>query len=118
MAVHCPELAAFRDEWRRIHRRPTQPVAGTRFYTHASCDHYALGEDTVADALLGQALRTVDFPRLIEKAWHDGVRVFLEHGPQGACARWISRILGDRPHVSVSLDAHGVGSLRQIANAP
>jgi hypothetical protein len=69
MAVHCPELSAFEHEWRRIHRRPTQPVPGVRFYTHASCDHYQPTEEAAADALLGQAKGTVDFPRLVQKAW-------------------------------------------------
>lgn len=117
MAVHCPELSAFRDEWRRIHRRPTRDVPGVRFYTHASGDHYALSEDAVADALTAQALGTVDFPRLIDKAWRDGVRVFLEHGPQAGCSRWISRILGGRLHVAVPLDVASVSSLHQSAQA-
>jgi acyl transferase domain-containing protein/3-hydroxymyristoyl/3-hydroxydecanoyl-(acyl carrier protein) dehydratase len=117
IAVHCPEMRPFEAAWRRIHRRTTTPVPGVRFYTHATCDHYALDADAVADALTQQALRTVDFPRLVEKAWRDGVRVFLEHGPQGGCSRWIGRILGDREHVAVSLDLHGVPSLRQAFNA-
>ncbi len=117
MVVHCPELSAFAEGWRRIHDRPTRSVPGVRFYSHASCDHYAIDRNGVADALTRQALSTVDFPRLIEKAWADGVRVFLEHGAQAACSRWISRILGDRPHLAVPLDVAGISSLRQAANA-
>jgi len=92
-------------------------VPGVRFYSHANCDHYALDRGAVADALTRQALSTVDFPRLIEKAWADGVRVFLEHGAQAGCSRWIGRILGDRPHLAVPLDVGRVSSLRQAANA-
>lgn len=117
IAVHCPELGAFRAEWRRIHHRPTRPVPGVRFYTHATCAAYALSDDAVADALTAQASGTVDFPRLIERAWQDGVRVFLEHGPQGGCSRWIQRILGEREHLAVPLDLAGASSLRQAANA-
>ena len=117
IAVHCPELSAFQDGWRRLHLRPTSAVPGVRFYTHATCGPYELSTDAVADALLGQAVRTVDFPRLIERAYSDGVRVFVEHGPQGACSRWISRILGDREHLAVPLDLAGEPALRTAANA-
>jgi 3-hydroxymyristoyl/3-hydroxydecanoyl-(acyl carrier protein) dehydratase/1-acyl-sn-glycerol-3-phosphate acyltransferase len=117
VAVHCPEMAEYRDEWRRLHRRPTFPVPGVRFYTHATLDHYAPTADSAADALLGQAMGTVDFPRLILKAWQDGVRVFVEHGPQGGCTHWISRILGEREHLAVALDLAGESPLRQAAHA-
>jgi acyl transferase domain-containing protein/3-hydroxymyristoyl/3-hydroxydecanoyl-(acyl carrier protein) dehydratase len=117
IAVHCPELGEFRDAWRRIHHRPTAAVPGVRFYTHATCAAYRPDADSAAEALLGQALRTVDFPRLVERAWADGVRVFLEHGPQGAASGWISRILGEREHLAVPLDVRGEPALRQAVNA-
>jgi acyl transferase domain-containing protein/3-hydroxymyristoyl/3-hydroxydecanoyl-(acyl carrier protein) dehydratase len=116
IAVHCPEMELFRDEWRRLHHRPTRPVPGVRFYTHATGSHYRPDSDSAAEALVGQALQTVDFPRLIQNAWEDGVRVFLEHGPQSGCSRWIERILGDREHVAVPLDLPGRSSLEQLAH--
>jgi acyl transferase domain-containing protein len=117
IAVHCPEMSAFAGTWRHIHDRPTEAVPGVRFYTGATGDHYALTREAAADALLGMASHTVDFPRVVEKSWQDGVRVFLEHGPHGGCSRWIDRILGDRPHLAVPLDLPGVSSVRQAAQA-
>jgi len=117
IAVHCPEMELFREEWRHLHHRPTRPVPGVRFYTHATGSHYRPDSDSAAEALVGQALQTVDFPRLVENAWEDGVRVFLEHGPQAGCSRWIERILGDRDHVAVPLDLPGRSSLEQLAHA-
>ena len=32
----------------------------------------------------------------------DGVRVFLEMGPQGSCARMIGKILAGRAHVAIA----------------
>jgi len=117
IAIHCPEIASFREGWRRLHRRDTRAVDGVRFYTHATLGSYVPDADSAADALTGQAMGTVDFPALVERAWADGVRVFLEHGPQGGCTRWIGRILGHRPHAAASLDLAGESSLRQAANA-
>jgi acyl transferase domain-containing protein/3-hydroxymyristoyl/3-hydroxydecanoyl-(acyl carrier protein) dehydratase len=116
LAVHCPELAECEDVWRALHLRPTETVPRVRFYTHATCSHYELGREAVANALTAQALRTVDFPRLVEAAWHDGVRTFVEHGPSGGCSRWISSILGEREHLAVALDEQGRDGVEQAAD--
>ncbi|MEB3222562.1 MAG: beta-ketoacyl synthase N-terminal-like domain-containing protein [Candidatus Sericytochromatia bacterium] len=117
VAVHAPEVQGFSEVWRRLHRRPTSPVPGVRFYTHATGGAYEPTADAAADALLGQALKTIDFPALVERAWLEGVRVFVEHGPQGGLTPLIRQILGDRPHLAVALDLASQPSVRQLANA-
>ena len=117
LSAHCPETAAYQDGWRRLHHRATAPVPGVRFYTHATFDSYEPTADRAADALLGQFSRAVDFPRLIDKAWRDGVRIFVEHGPLGSCCRWIDQILGEREHVVVPLDVAERSSWRQAWQA-
>jgi acyl transferase domain-containing protein/3-hydroxymyristoyl/3-hydroxydecanoyl-(acyl carrier protein) dehydratase len=114
MTIHCPEMKPFGPTWRKLHHRPTKPVPNVRFYTHATCSSYELNADNVADALVGQALQVVDFPKLIRQAWDDGVRVFVEHGPQGGCSSWIRRTLGDREHVALPLDLRGESSMMQV----
>ena len=88
IAAHAPELADVRDEYRRLHLRPTRDVPGVRFYSGATGEPYAVSADRAADAIVAQALGTVNFVRVIERAWADGVRVFVEHGPQGQCTGW------------------------------
>jgi acyl transferase domain-containing protein/3-hydroxymyristoyl/3-hydroxydecanoyl-(acyl carrier protein) dehydratase len=111
--MHCPEARSFSSAWRALHHRPTAQVPGVRFYTHATCASYAPTADAVADALTGQAMQLIDFPALIERAWSDGVRVFIEHGPHGACTKWIGDTLGHRQHLAVALDSYGRSSLLQ-----
>jgi 3-hydroxymyristoyl/3-hydroxydecanoyl-(acyl carrier protein) dehydratase len=117
IAVHCPELQEIHFEWRALHHRETREVPGVRFYTHATGSWFHPTADAAADAITGQAARTLDFPRLVEHAWDDGVRVFVEHGPRGLCSGWITRILGERDHVAVPLDVPGRSGLRQAMNA-
>ena len=117
IAAHCPELQEVHDEWRALHRRATRDVPGVRFYTHATGSWFHPTADAAADAITGQAMRTLDFPRLVEQAWADGVRVFVEHGPRGLCSGWIKRILGERDHIAVPLDVQGRSGLRQAMNA-
>jgi acyl transferase domain-containing protein/3-hydroxymyristoyl/3-hydroxydecanoyl-(acyl carrier protein) dehydratase len=115
--MHCPEARGFSAQWRALHHRPTLPVPGVRFYTHATLSSYSPNADSVADALTGQAMNPIDFPALIERAYRDGVRVFVEHGPHAGCTGWIDAILGARPHLAVALDRYGVSSMYQAADS-
>ncbi len=117
VAAHAPELAEVREEYRRLHLRPTRDVPGVRFYSGATGQSYRASADRAADALLAQALGTIDFVRLIESAWADGIRVFIEHGPQGQTIGWIRRILGERDHLAVALDAPGGRAVHQLCHA-
>ena len=50
--------------------------------------------------ILGQALETVDYTKVIEQAYADGVRIFLEMGPGNSCSRMIGNILEGKPHMT------------------
>ncbi len=107
LAVHVPELGEVRDEWWRLHCRPTTPQPGIRFYSCATDSSYLPTAERVADALTAQAVGTMDFAGTVEQAWDDGVRVFIEHGPKGLCSDWIRRTLGNREHLALSTGRPG-----------
>jgi len=117
VAIHCPEMAAFSGPWRQLHHRATRPVEGVRFYTSATCSSYQATADAAADALTGMATTRVDFPAVIEQAWQDGVRVFVEHGPRDGCTKWIDAILGEREHLAVALDRGALGGRTSLDHA-
>ncbi len=111
--AHHPAVKSWEAEWRAIHHRATRPVDGVRFYSNARGGAYVPDRETVADALTDQATAGVDFRRVVEAAWNDGVRIFVEHGPRNVCSGWIRSILGEREHLVVALDRpqHGVEQL-------
>ncbi len=117
LAAHAPELAEIREVWRRAHHQPTVDVPGVRFYSGATGQSYRPTAERAAEALTAQGLNTIDFAATVEQAWADGVRVFVEHGPRKLCTGWIKRVLGDRDHVAVALDAPGDTGLRQTCLA-
>ncbi|MFE5666960.1 beta-ketoacyl synthase N-terminal-like domain-containing protein [Streptomyces niveus] len=117
MAAHAPELAEVREAWRAVHHRPTVDVPGVRFYSGATGQSYRPTAERAAEALTAQGLNTIDFAATVEQAWADGVRVFVEHGPRKLCTGWTKRVLGDREHVAVALDAPGDTGLRQACLA-
>ncbi len=106
LAVHVPELWQVEGPWRELHTRPTAAVEGVRLYRNAFHDAVAPSSDAIADALTVHCLETLDLRPTVEQAWNDGVRVFVEHGPQGAVSRWLRAILGERAAdcVIVALD--------------
>ncbi|MFT5695664.1 MAG: acyl transferase domain-containing protein, partial [Myxococcota bacterium] len=106
MAAHVPEVDAFREEWLSIHRRNVSPVPGVRFYSGGSDAAYIPETEACTQTIMNQARQTLDFSRVIERAWADGVRIFVEHGPMSVCSGWIRDVLGERAEqaVIVSLD--------------
>ncbi|MFB3077274.1 MAG: hypothetical protein ACE1Y4_04635, partial [Lysobacterales bacterium] len=117
LAVHCSVVEPFEPTWRKLHTRKTTMPEGVRFYSNYLDGVYALTDESVADALTGQALQTIDFPKIVEAAWSDGVRIFIEHGPRNSLASAIGDILGDRQHLAVSLDHSAVPSMTQLYRA-
>ncbi|MGE3671092.1 MAG: beta-ketoacyl synthase N-terminal-like domain-containing protein [Polyangiaceae bacterium] len=111
LAVHVPELASVRDAWLAVHRRVVTPAPHIRFYSGAAGASYTPSQEACAEAILGHASDQLNFPRLVEAAWRDGVRVFVEHGPGNSCSGWIREVLGDRckEAVVVALDRRGSG---------
>jgi len=117
IAAHIPEVGAVAAAYRRLHLRPTLDVPGVRFYSGATGEAYRATAERAADAILAQAVGTVDFVQLIERAYADGVRVFVEHGPQARCTGWIRQILAGRDHLAVALDAPGGHAVSQLCHA-
>ncbi len=117
MVIHCQAMAPFADVWRSIHTRDTYPVPDVRFYTNAVNRAYTPTRDAAAEAITRQALEPIDFPKTVLQAWEDGVRIFVEHGPRGILTGAIPKILGDRPHLAVTLDAQERRGLRALAES-
>ena len=88
------------------HRRKTDPPSvadrSIDFYSTAWGHSYDLTSESAADAIVAQAVETIDFPRVIERAYADGVRLFVEIGPGSSCTRMVDEILSDRPHLAQS----------------
>lgn len=109
LVVHVPELRGVERTWLAVHRRATSAPRRGRVYSTASGRPYVPDTDACAQAILAQAVDTIDIRALVENAWSDGVRVFVEHGPGGTFGRAIRHVLGGREALVVSLDRQGEG---------
>ena len=105
LACHVPEVGdAFRKEWLEVHTRAVTPVPGVRFYSNGVNASYDVSSAMCAEVITRQAEGTIDFPATVESAYADGVRIFVEHGPAGACTNYIAEILKGREFLAVQLD--------------
>ena len=105
--VHCRIVLEVASAYRDLHRLDITAVPGVRFYSCALGSAYEINRESVADAILAQAVQTLEFPTLIDQAYADGVRVFVEVGPGGSCSRMIGQILAGRPHFARSACVSG-----------
>jgi acyl transferase domain-containing protein/3-hydroxymyristoyl/3-hydroxydecanoyl-(acyl carrier protein) dehydratase len=100
--VHCSIGRAVEQEYRALHDVATNTPAGIAFYSGVWARTYAVDRTSAAQAIAAQASAMIDFPAVIERAYEDGVRVFVEAGPGSSCSRLISQILGRRAHLACS----------------
>ncbi len=101
--VHCEVAGEVAAPYRQLHLFPTTPPPGIRFYSGAAGAPYEVNRESAADSILAQALHGINFPTIIEHAYSDGVRLFLEMGPGSSCSRMIGNILEGRPHLARSV---------------
>ncbi|MFD9004707.1 beta-ketoacyl synthase N-terminal-like domain-containing protein [Streptomyces sp. NPDC059582] len=115
--MHSPVVDRVLPELADLNRYPTGDVKDLVLY---SSRHYApvrdYDQDAVAENIAITLRETVDFPRLVHRAYEDGFRCFIEVGPSSTCTRWIHETLGDAPHLAVPVDRRGARGATDIAS--
>ncbi|MGD9369186.1 MAG: beta-ketoacyl synthase N-terminal-like domain-containing protein [Desulfobacteraceae bacterium] len=102
VAVHCDAALPAAQAYYELHRFDTAPLEGVQFYSCAFEKVIPPTTETTAESITKQALEGFHFPRTIEQAYQDGVRIFLEIGPHCSCTRMIDDILDGKPHLAVT----------------
>jgi PfaB family protein len=115
--IHCEPMHSEYDELVKVNTLPIQTNSKTIFYSAAEyapmkIDSHLIGKN-IAKALCNQ----LDFPRLVNRAYNDNIRIFIEVGVGSNCSRWISEILKDKEHLAVSLNRRGVDDHTSIIKA-
>jgi PfaB family protein len=100
--VHCDVARPVADAYRKLHLFETSPEPDVIYYSCHLGQSYTVNRASAADSILGMALEPFDYSALIQNAYDDGIRLFVEMGPGASCSRMIGHILKDRPHVARS----------------
>ena len=115
-AFHTPAMAAARDllaaELARVEfHEPEIPV-----FSNTTADAYPKNGEEIRSLLARQIVEPVRFAEEIEKLYDAGARVFVEVGPGLTLSGLVDRILADRPHVAMGVDAPGRPGWLQLAH--
>ncbi len=100
-----------RKEWDLIVRMHTNELLETPdipFYSSISGEPLPLIPELIAKNSAEVCCQEVNFPKVIQSAYGDGGRIFIELGTDAHCTRWIQDILRDSSFISLSLNKKGV----------
>jgi acyl transferase domain-containing protein len=86
-------------------------------YGNADAAPYPADPDTVRQRIAAHLSAPVRFTGEIEAMYADGVRTFIEVGAGATLTGLVGGILGDRPHLAVSLDRKKQNSVTSLHNA-
>ena len=100
--VHLDAVRSVEDAYRALHVMETNQNGKVDLYSCHMGRRYDVSQATAADSITAQAIHGFDFTRVIESAYADGVRRFIEVGPQASCTRMIRKTLAERPALVVS----------------
>ncbi len=107
VTVHCDAAGPVAEAYKKLHVFPTAPPENVQFYSCAQGSAYRPTRESAAASILEQALSGFNFKTLIDQAYEDGIRIFLEMGPHASCTGMIKTILHEKPHLAVSACCRG-----------
>ena len=103
-AIHCAPVASEYDGFYHLNNWPVENAVTIPVYSAANYMPLELEPESNAHAFAKMLTNPVDFPRLVDLAYADGARIFIELGAGSNCTKWISAILKDKPHLAVSIN--------------
>jgi malonyl CoA-acyl carrier protein transacylase len=83
-------------------------------YSAATLSRFPSGGPEVWDVMISQWCRTVHFRETIELLYSEGVRVFLEAGPDAKLSAIVTDTLRKQPHLAISASARGRDEVVQL----
>ena len=106
--IHCDIVRPDYDELAALHRMPIANPTDIQLFTAVGYHPVTVGSEEIANNIAEMYCNEVDFPRLVNTAYAEGARIFLEVGPRDSCTRYVQTTLADREHVAVAMDRKGV----------
>ena len=114
MVLHCEAMQSEYSSFMQLNTVPLGTVPETIFYSSANYAPIPLKQHAIAHHLSQGVCQMLDFPRLVNRTYEDGARIFLELGSGGSCSRWISETLQQRDHVALCINRRGADDLASI----
>ena len=108
-----PAIAPWRHELSLIEMaRPSIPV-----YSNETTRPHTDSTESISESLINHVLKPVRFTGEVEQLYADGVRLFVEIGPNAVLSGLVDRTLEGRPHRAVATDRAGRNGVVQLLHA-
>ncbi|MDJ0845618.1 short-chain dehydrogenase [Crocosphaera sp.] len=114
MVLHCEAMQSEYPALRQLNTVGLGTIPKTVFYSSANYEPISLEQQAIAHHLSQGVCQQLDFPRLVNRTYEDGARIFLELGSGGSCSRWISETLQERDHLALCINRRGADDLASI----
>ena len=98
--AHCEAGKQVEEAYRELHTLPAVAVPGLQVFSGAWARPYATTSANAGASITAGLLNTLDFPAVLDAAYREGVRVFIEVGPGNSCTRMIGSVLNGRAHLA------------------
>jgi 3-hydroxymyristoyl/3-hydroxydecanoyl-(acyl carrier protein) dehydratase/malonyl CoA-acyl carrier protein transacylase len=103
-AIHNPAMESAYLDFVDLYTHRTRNSQEMSYYSAAEYEPLVLETDKLSRAMAKMTCSPVDFPRLVNRVYQDGIRIFIEVGPQKTCSRWIEKILNSEPHAVIPIN--------------
>ena len=103
-AIHNPAMESVYPDFVDLYTHGSQTSPKMIYYSAAEYEPLILETDNLSRAMAKMTCSPVDFPRLVNRVYQDGIRIFIEVGPQKTCSRWIEKILNSQPHAVIPIN--------------
>jgi len=103
-AIHNPAIQSSYTDFKSLYTHDVESRSDMQFYSAADYKPLSLDPGTLSQSIAKMTCNPVNFPKLVNRLYQDGVRIFIEVGPQKTCSRWIEKILDSQPHAVIPIN--------------
>jgi len=107
-ALHCEAMQSEFSDLQSLLSWPITKQPEMTLYSAADYQAMPIEQDAVAQQIAHGLCRQLDFPRLVNQAYSNGARIFIELGAGSNCSRWVDESLNEKPHASFSINRKGL----------
>jgi PfaB family protein len=116
--IHCEAMGSEYSEIARVNTLPIQKnLPDVTLYSAAEYGPVRIESSVIANSIATGLSQQLDFPRLVNRVYDDGARIFIETGAGNICSRWIDKILDSKQHITISLNRRGLDDHSGIVRA-
>ncbi len=107
-ALHCEAMESEHAALQQLLSWPVQNEPGMELFSAANYTPMPIEQENISQQIAYGLCHLLDFPRLVNTAYDNGARIFIELGAGSNCARWVDDSLQGRSHAAFSINRKGV----------